>query len=218
MRHIAYYAPLKPLDHPTPSGDRTIARGIFAALQDLTPTPQVTIPSTLRSRDGRGDNPEIIHNAQREVDRILSEKPDFTAWVTYHNYYKAPDLIGPAVTRCLNIPYLIIEASRSPKRLTGPWAKFATAAESACDHANTILYLTDRDRPALELAKPDHQRLSRLAPFLDQKELPQAARPKGANRIVTIGMLRAGDKEASYQNLAAAVSVLQTKDLSLIHI
>ncbi len=37
-------------------------------------------------------------------------------WFTYHSYYKAPDLLGPAVSRKLNIPYVIFQGIYSTKR------------------------------------------------------------------------------------------------------
>ena len=54
MSTIAFYAPMKPPDDPVPSGDRTMARALLAALEgaglgDMQPV------SRLRSRDGEGD-------------------------------------------------------------------------------------------------------------------------------------------------------------------
>ncbi|UCD79420.1 MAG: glycosyltransferase family 4 protein, partial [Desulfobacterales bacterium] len=37
-------------------------------------------------------------------------------WLTYHSYYKAPDLLGPAVTGKLKIPYVIFQGIYSTKR------------------------------------------------------------------------------------------------------
>ena len=37
-------------------------------------------------------------------------------WFTYHSYYKAPDLLGPAVSKKLNIPYVIFQGIYSTKR------------------------------------------------------------------------------------------------------
>jgi len=38
-------------------------------------------------------------------------------WLTYHTYYKAPDLIGPAVCRRHRVPYFIFQGVYSTKRL-----------------------------------------------------------------------------------------------------
>lgn len=203
LQRIAFYAPLKSPNHSAPSGDRTMARGILAALHDLPDAPTVELVSELRSRDGDGSHQaEIRAAADRETARLLSGNPDWQIWVTYHNYYKAPDLLGPTIARRLNIPYVLIEASRSPKRLQGPWADFAARSEAACDAANTIFYMTERDRPALAAAKPPTQRLVHLPPFLNRSTLPPLA---NGTDLLAVGMLRSGDKLASYRVLAEAL-------------
>ena len=50
---VAFYAPLKAPDHPVPSGDRTIARLLIAALR--RGGAEVEIASRLRSRLAEGD-------------------------------------------------------------------------------------------------------------------------------------------------------------------
>ncbi len=213
MTAIAFYAPLKPPDHPKPSGDRTMARGILAALQDLPTAPRVDLVSRLQTRDGAGDpdtQRRLLTTAQAEIDRLLALKPDWRIWVTYHNYYKAPDLIGPAVARALDIPYVLIEASRSPKRLTGRWADFARRAEAATDAADVVFYMTERDRPALAAARPAAQRLVNLKPFLNRTTLPAPCTDTG-NTLLAVGMLRAGDKLDSYRLLAQALPLCKQR-------
>lgn len=200
---IAFHAPLKPPDHPTPSGDRTMARALMSLLGSFG---EVEVASRLRTRDGRGDpdfQEEALAEADAEIERLTRRRHDL--WVTYHNYYKAPDLIGPAVARAQGIPYLIVEASRAPSRLVGPWARFARAAEDACDAADAIFWLTERDRPALELARPPGQRLVHLPPFLDRETLPPPKAVAAEPRLLAVGMMRAGDKLESYRALAAAL-------------
>ena len=50
---IAFYAPMKPPNHPVPSGDRRMARLLIRAL-DLAGH-EVSVASRLRSWEGRGD-------------------------------------------------------------------------------------------------------------------------------------------------------------------
>ena len=207
MTAIAFYAPLKPPDHPKPSGDRTMAQGIMAALKDQPNAPRVDLVSRLQTRDGSGDadnQRRLLAKAEQEITRLLALKPDWQIWITYHNYYKAPDLIGPAVARALNIPYVLIEASRSPKRLSGPWADFAKRAEAACDAADVIFYMTERDRPALAAARATAQQLVNLKPFLNRTTLPAPCTGSG-NTLLAVGMLRDGDKLESYRLLAKAL-------------
>ena len=51
--NIAFYAPLKPPDHPTPSGDRELARALAAALR--LAGHRVNLGSRLRSFDRDGN-------------------------------------------------------------------------------------------------------------------------------------------------------------------
>lgn len=206
---VAFYAPLKPSGHPTPSGDRAMARALIAALAHAEV--QACQTSTLRTRDGAG-NPvaqaRLFAQARTEIARLIPEgrKQEWQAWVTYHNYYKAPDLIGPAVAAGLGIPYLLVEASRARKRLTGPWSAFAKAAEAASDAADVIFYLTHRDAETLEHDRPHRQRLIHLRPFLAREELPAMSSLNGP--MLAVGMLREGDKLASYRVIAQTLASL----------
>lgn len=212
MSRIAFFAPLKPPTHANPSGDRSLARALIAALAANPAGWAVDLASALRLREGAGDadaQARLQTAAADEVARLAADPRDWSVWVTYHNYYKAPDLIGPAVARARGIPYLLIEASRARKRLTGPWAGFAAAAEAACDAAAAILSFTERDAAALARDRPERQRLIRIAPFLDTDTLPDpVVRALGGREILAVGMMRPGDKLASYRALAAALGRL----------
>jgi len=213
---LAFYAPMKPPDHPVPSGDRTIARALIAALE--SGGMQIDVASTLRTRDGKGDAQKqhaLIEAAESEVARLLSgsNAQAWRAWITYHTYYKAPDLIGPAVSKALGIPYVQIEATRARKRLTGPWARFAAAAEAATDAADLVFYFSDRDAMALRRDAPEGQRLLHLRPFLSIATLPPASTLDGP--MVSVGMMRAGDKLASYQIIADTLPLVETSNWRL---
>lgn len=211
MGRFAFYAPMKPPTHPTPSGDRQMARGLMAALGD------VDLVSTLRLYDGKGDarQQNVLHQlAQTEAERLIGQGVKWDAWITYHNYFKAPDILGPLVSRALNIPYIQIESTRSPKRLNGPWAKFAALSEAAADHADLIFYFTDRDFEALDKHRRVPQTLTKLHPFLPVESLPNAA-PLGGKSILTVAMLRAGDKLASCAIIAQTLPLLTTPEWRL---
>ncbi|MBO6858469.1 MAG: glycosyl transferase, partial [Roseibium sp.] len=88
---IAFTAPMKPLDHPVPSGDRTMGRLIVKALESLGH--EVTIASRFRSwrKDGSDDiQSEVRNEALAEADRISADwqqsgyRPDL--FLTYHLY------------------------------------------------------------------------------------------------------------------------------------
>ena len=113
MGRLAFYAPLKSPRHQVPSGDREIARGIFTALSMNSLGLSVELASELRCYDGAGDallQKKIQAMAEAEVARLLASPRvrDLRAWVTYHNYYKAPDLIGSAVSRELKLSLIHI--------------------------------------------------------------------------------------------------------------
>lgn len=207
-KRVAFYAPMKPPHHPVPSGDREIARNLMAVLGSSGA--EVHLASSLRIYDKRGDTAlqaDLRAQAAAEAARLIAQLPGTDLWVTYHNYYKAPDLIGPAVARARGIPYVQIESTRAGKRLTGPWAGFAAAAHAAADAAAAIFYFTEQDRFALRRDRCGNQVLAGLPPFLPLDELPAASALDGP--MLSAGMMRAGDKLASYRIIAETLAHLQ---------
>ena len=218
MTRVAFYAPLKAPDHPVPSGERTMARLLLRALAAAGFAPVVA--STLRTRDPDGArHPGVREESLAEAGRLIaawaSDPP--ALWFTYHVYYKAPDWIGPAVAAALGIPYVVAEGSRAPRRANGPHALGHAGAEAALDAADLILVMNRRDRPALEAARPARQVLSDLPPFLDPADWPAGAadRIPGPLRLLTVAMMREGDKLASYRLLAEALARLGDLDWTL---
>jgi len=114
--HIFFYTPFKPLDHPAPSGDLVIAKGLVRYLQKRGH--RVTPVSRLRSR-WITQKPWLLPLVLREKNRVYrmarKHRPDI--WLTYHTYYKAPDLLGPGVCRRFDrLPYLIFQGNYATKR------------------------------------------------------------------------------------------------------
>ncbi|WP_299689347.1 glycosyltransferase family 4 protein [uncultured Tateyamaria sp.] len=206
---IAFFAPLKPPTHPVPSGDRSVARAVMSALDHAGY--DVCLASELRLYDGSGvadTQAQLAAQADAEIRRLCATKrsASWSHWLTYHNYYKAPDLIGPRVSAALNIPYLQVESTRARKRLTGPWSAFAAAAEAASDAARAIFYFTGHDAETLRRDAPAGQRLVHLPPFLNSAALPAPSDLSGP--LLSVAMMRAGDKVASYQLIADALAML----------
>ncbi|MEL6766126.1 MAG: glycosyltransferase family 4 protein [Pseudomonadota bacterium] len=205
---IAFYAPMKAPDHAVPSGDREIARHLFAALAAAGACP--ALASSLRVLDLSGDadaQARLSKAAEAEVARIISAGAGGARlWVTYHCHYKAPDLVGPAVAHALGLPYAIVEPSISPKRREGPWARFAAASEGAIMAADRLFWTTRRDRPALEAAGLG-PRLVHLPPAVKAgAEPPRLGEASGQPlRLLTVAMMRGGDKAESYRRLARAL-------------
>lgn len=218
LPRLAFYAPLKHPDHPVPSGERRVARLLLSALKDAGFEPVVV--STLRSLDKTGDpdkqealRQEADNEAARLEQALRNDPP--ALWFTYHHYYKAPDLLGPLVAATFNIPYVLAEASHAPKRLAGPWARFADLTLSAIQDADLIYMMSKRDQPMLETARDGAHGLITLAPFLEveaqQGDVNPAPPPRDTAmpvRLVTVAMMRQGDKLASYQILAEALKAL----------
>ena len=218
MLPVAFYAPLKHPNHPVPSGDRRIARLLLKALSEAGFAPSVA--STFRSFDGAGDSTrqaEIEHGAAHETEQLLERyahsEPKPQCWFTYHLYYKAPDFLGPRIARALQIPYVVAEASHAPKRLKGPWSRFSERTLESIQAADRVFVMSNRDWEMLAEAKGDRRALVELTPFLDiDRDLAsQQKSPKtntGPVRLITVAMMRAGDKLSSYRLLAEALRQL----------
>ncbi|MBW1635806.1 MAG: hypothetical protein JRJ68_05970 [Deltaproteobacteria bacterium] len=51
---------------------------------------------------------------RRIIKRCRTQKPDL--WISYHAYYKAPDILGSSCSKTLKIPYVIFQGIYSTKR------------------------------------------------------------------------------------------------------
>jgi glycosyltransferase involved in cell wall biosynthesis len=211
---IAFYAPMKPPDHPVPSGDRQMARLLMRSLSlgGLT----VELASRFRSYRAAPHGAAVAEAADIERRRIIAlwegietaRRP--TAWFTYHPYYKAPDLIGPAIAERFAIPYVTAEASYARKRDRDVWADSQSAVTSAVRAAALNICFTADDRAGLERIAAI-ERLFNLAPFIDPAPFRASSGkkdPGGPVRLVTVAMMRDGVKLTSYQMLARALALI----------
>ena len=208
MARVAFYSPMKAPDSPVPSGDREMARNLIRAIG--AQGDEVYLASRLRIYDKTGDiqvQQALSAEADAEAQRLVADmSADTNLWVTYHNYYKAPDLVGPKVCAARGIPYVQLESTRATSRLRGPWSGFAQAAHDACDAAQVIFYHTANDLITLERERFADQQLIELPPFLPITELPHLSTCDGP--MLTVGMMRYGDKLASYDLLAKTLKLL----------
>jgi glycosyltransferase involved in cell wall biosynthesis len=221
---IAFYAPLKPPDHPVASGDRAMARALMAAL--TTAGHDVSVASRFRSYDS-GDAARQIRLrdlgealARRLLRRIEREsQPDL--WFTYHLYHKAPDWLGPAVSRRLGIPYVLAEASFAPKQAGGLWDIGHRAAADAIRYADRIFQPNPADAECVLPLIDAPERLVLLRPFLETKLFrgPKRSESRAAIArrfqldpaepwLVAVAMMRDDQKLLSYRVLAEALSGL----------
>ncbi|MFH1137387.1 MAG: glycosyltransferase family 4 protein [Pseudomonadota bacterium] len=111
---IFFYAPFKPVGHHRPSGDLTTASELCEHL--AARGHELVQASRLRLRWVYW-KPHLWPAAAAERLRLLGtaqrEKPDL--WLTFHCYYKAPDIIGPWVSARAGLPYLIFKGIYSTK-------------------------------------------------------------------------------------------------------
>ncbi len=229
---IAFYAPLKAPTHPTPSGDRRMARLLQAAL--AAGGYQVTLAADFRSFDRDGDPARQrrlkAEGAAIAADLVAGYRASATppeAWFTYHLYHKAPDWLGPAVAAALSIPYLVAEPSFAPKRAGGPWDIGHRAAAAAIAAADRLFCLTRLDMACVAPLLPDAGRMTFLPPFLDATPFA-AARPErdalaarfrldpDKRWLLAVGMMRPGDKQRSFQRLGEAMTRLDGGDAQLL--
>ncbi len=216
---IAFYAPMKSPDHPTPSGDRLMARMLRSAL--VAAGHEVTLASDLRSYcrdpDDRIAAAEIGAAAVAEQRRIAlgwqAVLPDL--WLCYHPYFKSPDLIGPPLCQRFGLPYVTLESSYSARRNLGVWAASQAAVRDGLEQAAVNICLTARDRAGILAAVPD-ARVADLPPFIDAAPFQAPRRERaGPVRLITIAMMRPGDKFDSYAMLARALKGLPEADWRL---
>lgn len=227
---IAFYAPMKPPDHPIPSGDRRMARLLIEALR--LAGHEVSIASRLRSWEGDGDQKtqsRIRSDAGRTAERLIAgwrnaeERPQL--WFTYHLYHKAPDWLGPSIARALGIPYVVAEASYAAKQAEGPWADGLASTVEALQRADAVIGMSGVDLEGLA-AVTDRKALHRLQPFIDSGPLIAERARRDDHRakwwhgqpgpwLLAVAMMRPGDKQRSYAVLAKALAGLHDLDWRL---
>ena len=225
---IAFYAPLKPVDHPIPSGDRQLGQALLKALR--LRGHDTFIASRFRSFEGRGDSRQQMRLAelgQRLAARLVrrlsapERRPDL--WFTYHLYHKAPDWIGPAVSRALAIPYVVAEASIAPKQRHGKWAMGFLESANAIEKATATIFFNPADFGGVRAVRGPARDDEYVPPFLDLSAFdapfptsPEIAPRRNRFRLITVAMMRPGAKLASYRLLAEALALVASVDWELV--
>lgn len=214
LLRIALYAPLKAPGHPVPSGDRLMSQLLVASLQAAGH--QVEVISELRAFLGDAQDhagwARLQAAAGAEAARIADRwartgAPD--VWLCYHPYYKAPDLMGPDLSRRFGLAYVTVEASYSRRRNIGIWAEMQALVRAAVAGARLNLCVTARDAQGLAEELPQ-ARMARFPAFIETAAFACAAQP-APGHLVTVAMMRPGDKAQSYERLAAWTALLPAK-------
>ncbi|MGR9215017.1 glycosyltransferase family 4 protein (plasmid) [Rhizobium leguminosarum] len=213
---VAFYAPMKSPNHPVPSGDRLMARLLIRALE--LGGHQVDIASEFRAYASTPEAATALEPAIRfELERLRltwKSEPRPELWFCYHPYYKSPDPFGPAISAEFAIPYVTAEASYAAKRDRTGWAASQKRVGEAIMQAAVNISFTERDQAGLTAAFPQ-ARLAGLKPFIDTALFERASPAPDPHRLMTVAMMRAGDKMDSYSMLARALRLMEDRRWTL---
>ncbi len=215
---IAYYMPFKPPEHQNPSGDLITGRELRDFLVNLGH--RLELASSIRSRwiYWKPWGYLKIRKERAHVCAALRSNPT-DLWLTYHSYYKAPDLLGPACCRSLQIPYVIFQGIYSTKRRrnlkTLPGFLLNRAALLSAD---LVVTNKQKDKKNLLRLLPD-KRVLYVAPGLRpeqfafdggaRKQLREAWNGVNTPVILCTAMLRPGVKTTGIRQLISSCQELQ---------
>ncbi len=217
---IAFFAPHKHIHHETPSGDLMIGRSLHDFLK--SEGHELMIASRMKLRNIL-ISPIRWHalylEYKRTLKRVTEFKPDL--WLTYHSYYKSPDLLGPSISSKLGIPYMIYQGVYSTKHRRDPktWLGFM-ANKNALLHADHVFANKEIDHENLSrIILPE--KLTRTSPGINpdlfkfcKKSRNETRKKLGLDEsptIMTTAMLRSGVKEQSVNDLINAFSMVLKK-------
>ena len=218
---IAFYAPIKPPDHPIPSGDRLIAANTVEALR--LAGHEVVLASRFIAYAKRHEpgllearRAAAIAEAEAAMRRLRQDPPHLV--LTYHPYCKAPDWIGPRLAAALGVPYVTLEAARTGQGgEADPWADWRAEAQAGFGAADLHVCLKPNDRAMLRAVLGPDAPVADLAPFIDvpPPPPPRSRAPGEPVRLVTVAMMRPGKKVANFVLLADALSRARLRDWTL---
>ena len=217
---VLLHTPLKPPDHPVPSGDREMARGFARLLGRLGH--EVTMPALGRVAPGVPDpeaHLDLERRARAQAARLIARwralparHPErFDLWFTYHCYYRKPDWLGPIVTRAVGVPYAIAEASHAVRRAVGATRLGHRATERALAAADLVITVNPRDVAGVRARLRPGARQVWLPPFIDVRPYLAVRARRTTNDVpllLAVGMMRTRDKLESYRVLAKAFHLL----------
>lgn len=201
--HIAFYMPFKPLGHDNPSGDLITGTELYEHIRKGGH--RVHLVSRFRTR-WLPLKPwlwPLLGPAMASAE-VRARRMQAQLWLSYHTYYKAPDVLGPLCCRRLKIPYVIFQGIYSTKRrrrwrtLPGFWLNRMVLCSARMVFTNKR---TDH-KNLLRLLPP--QRVVYVAPGIIPKDFPFSGKARRELRsrwrvdktpvILTTAMFRPGVK------------------------
>lgn len=201
---VAFYAPLKPISHPKPSGDREIARGLYSYLSEHA---KIFVLSDFRSRffyfRPRGWALWLLRLAQAYF-LARRERPDL--FFTYHTYYKAPDAIGFLLARWFKKPYVIFEGIYGRSTARTGWFRIGYWINRAALRQATVIYC-DKTQDYQFLRQWFPETAAYLPPSIDLSRFKKSAGNE-VPVVATVAMLRAGRKVDGVKFLVKALGRL----------
>lgn len=232
----AFYTPLKHPFQAEASGDRQIGRALMDGLRACGFEPELASRVTTWRRAFDPGEAERLDRMAALIVQILvrryrrrpeARRPRF--WMTYQNYYRCPDLLGPAVATALDIPYILVNPAISKRSRRTPFRPWVSAARLAVRRADLICAMSPRDVPRLALLRGEDfskERLRLLPPAVDVARFEVDRSVRSAHRealgryftspdgplCLCVAMMRPVDKLDSYSLLAAAFSRLHAEN------
>jgi glycosyltransferase involved in cell wall biosynthesis len=204
---VAFYPSFRSLDHPNASGLVSIARDVLAALKDEGLEAFVPVHRSMEWIYLRPSAwPGTLAEVWRAGSALRRERPD--CWLTYHSYFRGPDIVGPLLSSVLDIPYFILEGSYATKyrKRLKTWAGFHLN-RMALKRADTVFVNKSRDVTNLGRLLPS-DRISYVRPGIRTGFFPPAPEAGMHRRaelglqdrkvIVTAAMMRPGVKEDGF--------------------
>ncbi|WP_031483424.1 glycosyltransferase family 4 protein [Maridesulfovibrio frigidus] len=217
---IAFFAPHKHIHHEVPSGDLMIGKSLHDFLKSQGH--ELMVASKMKLRNiliSPLKWPALYLEYKKTLKRTAEFKPDL--WLTYHSYYKSPDLLGPSISAKLGIPYMIYQGVYSTKHRRDPktWLGFM-ANKKALLQADHVFANKEIDHKNLSrIILPE--KLTRTSPGINPDlfkfckksriEMRKKLALNGSPTIMTTAMLRGGVKEKSINDLINAFSIVLKK-------
>lgn len=111
---IAYYPSFRSLDHDRSSGLVSIARDLHRAMGEEGHEVMVPLRQSMEWIYLRPWRWPALVQQMFAADRQLEERP-VDCWLTYHSYYRGPDVVGPILSRRRHLPYFLLASSYASK-------------------------------------------------------------------------------------------------------
>ncbi|MGW8195609.1 MAG: glycosyltransferase family 4 protein [Desulforhopalus sp.] len=223
--NIAYYMPFKPLGHANPSGDLVTGTELHNYLSGRGH--DIDLVSRLRCRWIYYRPPELfrlLQEKRRLCKRYRSTPPDL--WLTYHSYYKAPDLLGASCTRNNHIPYVIFQGIYSTKRrkqfkslpgfLLNRWVLQTATHVFTNKHRDFINLRRLLEETRVSYIPPGiHPSMFRFS-MAWRQELRQTWRVSDATVVMTAAMMRPGVKTAGLLQVIDSCAALRRHGVNIL--